>query len=144
MPANPTLQLKLQAANPLNAGLTWESPEICEGPASFAQLLTRLLFVDAGDFAKIVGVIRSDGKPSSADTNKIWAKTSAPYGIGVYAGGRWQVSYQHPQNSPFLWDTSVTSVPTYISAMTASAVTGAGLTAPTDAKWKWVIFNPPT
>ena len=144
MPADPVLKLQFQSANPLNKDLTWEDPEFCKSPASFAEALTRLLFVDAGDFSKLSGVVRSDSKPSSSDTDKIWAKTSEPQGIGIYAGGEWIISYPHPQDTPFLWDESKGSVPPYINPMSDSDIGGAGLNEPTADKWTWVIFTPPS
>lgn len=142
MPDDPVLPLKLQTANPLDSDLNWDSPELCESPHQFAQFLTRLLFVDAGDFAKLSGVVRQDGTPAANDQNKIWAKTSEPTGIGVFSGGKWQVSYNIPSHTPFLWDTNRQPVPAYVSAMGSSEISGAGLTSPTDARWVWVIFSP--
>ena len=145
MPSDPVLKLSLQSANPVNKDLTWEDPSICKSPSAFAEVLTRLLFVDAGEFANLSGVIRSASRPSSADTGKIWAKTSSPVGVGVYSGGQWKVVYQYAVNTPILWSLSNGSVPSYMSPMSESAIDDAGLQEPNDGtKWTWVIFSPPT
>lgn len=145
MPKDPVLRLKFQSANPLNKDLSWDDPEFCESPASFAKALTRLLFVDAGEFSKIVGVIRSSSRPSSDDTNKIWAKTSAPQGVGIYSDGQWIVSYSYPQDTPFLWDKSKKPIASYVNSMSSSEISAAGLNHPDNSdKWEWVIFTPPS
>lgn len=140
MPDDPVLPLKLQTANPLDAEKTWDDPQFCESPYQFAQFLIRILFVDAGDFAKLSGVVRQDGTPAADDQNKIWAKTSEPYGVGVYSGGQWQVIYSIPTDTPFL--TRQSPLPAYLNPLSASDLSDAGLTAPSGGGWQWVIFSP--
>ena len=140
MPDDPVLPLKLQTANPLDKEKTWDDPAFCSSPQAFAEFLTRVLFVDAGDFAKLSGVVRQDGVPAADDQNKIWAKTSEPQGIGVYSGGQWQVVHTIPTNTPFL--TNQQPIPAYMNPMSDSELSDAGLTKPTGGNWTWVVFSP--
>jgi hypothetical protein len=140
MPQDPAITIKFRKANPIDPDKTWEDSDLCESPESFADWLTRVLFIDAADFSKVAGVTRSATAPE--DSSTIWAKTSDPFGIGIYAGGQWVVIYQYPTNTPFLWDTSVKPVPTYISIIDPSQHASRGLLTPTSSNWKWVIFTP--
>jgi len=142
MPEDPTVILKFRKANPIEPDKTWEDPALCQSPSSFAEWLTQVLFIDASDFGKIAGVTRSASPPT--DPSTIWAKTSLPYGVGVYSGGEWTVAYKHPQRTPFLWDSTAAPIPTYISVIDPSAQAAMGLLTPTGTAWKWVIFYPPT
>lgn len=142
MPQDPTVILRFKKANPVEPDKSWEDPELCESPTKFAEWLTRVLFIDAANFSAISGVTRSSTPPD--DTSTIWAKTSSPYGMGVYAGGQWHVFYDHPANTPFLWDTSVRPVPSYIGIIDSSQHATMGLLTPTGSNWKWVNFSPPS
>lgn len=144
MPANPVLSLQLLVAKPPETDQSWDSGNAGRSPFDLALFLQKILFVDAGEFAKLTGVIRQSGQPQPEDTNKLWIKTSEPIGVGVYSGG-WQVIYEFTPHAPMLWDTNKRGpLPLYMARMTSSQMSGAGLTEPTDERWAWVTFNPPT
>lgn len=144
MPADPVLKLDLKVAKPPEPQSSWEQSNAGRSPYDLALFLQTMLFVDAGAFAKLTGVVRQSAQPQPQDTNKLWLKTSDPVGVGIYSGG-WQLIYQFPAYTPFLWDISKRgAVPVYCVAMSDTEIAAAGLGVPTNTNYQWVIFNPPT
>ena len=135
---SPPLKLVLQPAKPVEKELTWEDPEICESPMALIAFLVKHVSVDAEQLDAIgESVVFQANAPSSDETKKIWVKTSAPYGIGYFAGGAWRVSYEFPPHAIMQWPEGK-EIPPYLTKLGSSDAEARGLSG----DFTWVIFNP--
>lgn len=132
------LKLTLQAANPVERNLTWEDPEICESPMAFLAFLVKHVSVDAEQLASLgESIVFQPGEPSLDNNKKIWVKTSAPYGIGYFSGGKWRLSYEYPRHAIMELPDGL-DVPTFITQLSDSDAEARGLSK----DFKWGIFHP--
>lgn len=80
--------------------------------------------------------ITSPSTPGTEDRGRIWIKNSAPFGLGIFASGEWQILYSIPLGSYVVFPADQTPPPGYRSI---TETTRASLGLPTlGSQLKWI------
>ncbi len=103
-------------------------------PESLLAALTQHLVIPADRVNKKQYFVYSPTQPGTDDQDKVWIKTSSPYGIGFFAGGSWQVSYSIPSGLIYIV-ANTSDVPLGFRALTDGEVTAIGLDELTGGKY---------
>lgn len=134
---SPPLRLVLQPSLPIERELSWEDPEVCESPLALLMFLVKNVSVDAEQLDAIgESVVFQANQPSTDNTKKIWVKTSAPYGIGYFSGGKWRVSYEYSPHAIHEFPEGV-EIPSYMSQLSKADATARGL----DSSYRWAVLR---
>lgn len=97
----------------------------------------------SGEWQKFYQYVQQEEEPSFAVENLVWVKSSEPYALGAYIDGNWRYFYNYQVNVPFRWLIADTK-PEGVRATSAQETSDYELPAPTNGKWEWVVFDPPT
>lgn len=138
--------LKLIPLNDIEPNLTWE--QFCQKPYLLLKAFAENFAVEGKFLQNLPSIIFSGETPQAADRSKIWIKTTAPYAIGVFLNGLYQMQYFNYQiNVPFLADkilldqNPVQGVniisPEKLTEMGIADTTGSDTT-----RWRWYLFDP--
>lgn len=122
---------------PINYVKPRQGEQVCRWLASPEDLLAKLaqhLSVPADRVNRKNFIVKSTTIPGAEDQDKIWVKTSSPFGIGFFAGGVWQVAYSVPSGLifPISWQTST---PQGFRELTPNEIGTIGLTPLQNGKW---------
>lgn len=130
--------------NAIEEGVTWE--DYAADPLKLFADFARFFAVQASSVND--NIIRSNDVPLAKDRNKLWIKTSWPYGIGALIDGVYKMNYAingYPVGVPFM-AYPIVPAQDYIREMGAQELQDAGITdTKSDAvkRMKWYIFQPP-
>lgn len=92
MPEDITISLSFAKPRPSETICRWLAD-----PETLLAKLSQHLSIPADRVNKKQYFVTSATQPGQDDQDKVWIKTSSPYGIGFFAGGTWQVSYAIPK-----------------------------------------------
>lgn len=121
---------------------------ICNSKRAFLAFLASRLIASV-DTNSLSNIVISDTTPRGEDKNKLWVKTSWPYGIGFLGDGEFQMDYSftgYPVNTPFL-HSEILPLRDNVRKLSDGDITNFGLTnTKTDAKNRmfWYMFTPPS
>lgn len=123
MPDDVTISLKFVKPRPSETVCTWLS-----NPETLLGKLTQHLVVPGDSINKRQFFVYSATQPGQDDQDKIWVKTSSPYGIGFFAGGSWQVAYSIPPGLIYSMS-NLDDIPLGFSEVSTSEAAAIGLPA---------------
>jgi hypothetical protein len=138
--------LKLVVKKGLEPIESWTS--LCKDPTSFLnEVASRLVGAYDIDDAQVVV---SDKVPPPSDRNKLWIKTSWPYGIGKVIEGFYQMDYGmsgYMPNIPFQQQESLAEpLKGFVRKLTTEEVKNFGLfladASKAATRMNWYIFEP--
>lgn len=99
MPDGPTLAVQTKKPN---QGL--DMCDILRDPIIFNEYIRNHVFIDASIIRDAAPLIRSIATPSPDNIDKVWIKIGAPYGVGIFTDGNWQIIYGVPRRLPTVWE----------------------------------------
>lgn len=121
MPDDITINIQYVKPRPGESICRWN-----ESPETLLAKLVQHLVVPADKINKKSFFVYSPAQPGAEDQSKIWIKTSAPYGIGFFAGGLWNVAYSIPPGLISIQSTGQDLPPGY-RALTDQEIEAIGL-----------------
>lgn len=93
-----------------------------------------------GQWQKFYKYVKSDSAEGAVE-DLIWIKTIEPYALGAYIDGSWEMFYNYPRKVPMKW-LLTNALPVGMRDASSTEIADLELAAPTNAKWKWVVFDP--
>lgn len=114
-----------------------QGEDLCAWFTNVETLLSRLtqhLIVPADKVNQSQVYERSALQPGVDDRDKIWIKTSQPYGLGFFAGGQWNVSPAIPAGLIYAQDAR-NDVPQGFREVSEDRQQNLGLPALSTARW---------
>lgn len=140
------------AVIPINDGNPWPTwQSMALDPESLTKEIASRLMIQADEMSESIFI--SDDTPPQGEREKLWIKTSWPYGIGKLIAGKYRMDYGmsgFPVNVPFLRsDKSFgTSLPPSLRKLTPEEVLMRGLPrlqdpeGQTTDRHSYYIFSP--
>jgi len=143
----PELFLPIVPIDGIEPEYTWE--DYCQDPAKFLREFANNFTVKATALAGNSSLYQSQDIPPVTERDKIWVKTSWPYGIGIFIDGQYQMDYGASgmvPNTPFLSPLSrFTPNPGNVNLMSDQQIADYGMqnTSGNPAtRMRWWIFEP--
>lgn len=129
MPDDITIALKFKNPRQAETICTWLTD-----PKTLLGKLTQHLVVPGENINKKNFFVYSATQPGQDDQDKVWIKTSSPYGIGFFAGGAWQVAYSTPPTLIYA-QSQADDIPLGFTELTTSERSSIGLPVLTGGRW---------
>jgi hypothetical protein len=116
---------------PLSTAIPGPNESICKALADESGLelikfLARNMGIPSAQLGSGTIFVYSPTPPGADERNRVWIKTAAPFGIGIFAGGEWQLITAYPIGAYLMWPAS-RSVPPGAVQLTNTDITNAGL-----------------
>lgn len=101
MPEDITISLSFAKPRPSETICRWLAD-----PETLLAKLSQHLSIPAERVNKKQYFVTSATQPGQDDQDKLWIKTSSPYGIGFFAGGSWQIAFSIPTGLIYVQNTA--------------------------------------
>jgi hypothetical protein len=124
--------VSLQISNDPEKTLCWGD---FPSPEMFLKWLQSRMFISGESITSSNNVVSQHQKPGAADAANLWVKTSKPVGIGYFIDGEWEMFYQYPTDTPFIWPSINGNIPDGTKKLTNSEIANLGLAVPKESSW---------